>query len=228
MFFEGNDLDDLPGEYAALVRWQKTGQRDHRDFKKQSSLAQFLYATFNRFAQTLSPRRQERNVTTAYFKSPAGDIPVTLAPSDAAPGRSQLPKETIEELRYFFQAYSAFGKERHVVVWLAYLPSKLRVLHGELAFSESTLEKIPKLKKLKAWQPSDLPALMSDLSAEYGVRFIDLTTVLKEETVRSGRLLYNSLHDTHLNQYGSLVVGHELARQFKGLNLHSEEPKAAN
>ena len=108
MFFEGNDLDDLPGEYAAPVRWQASGERDYREFKKQPSLLRFLFDSVNRLAQKLSPSRYERNIITAYFKSPGGNIPVTLA--YAPPGRSDLSKEAMEQLKYFFTAYSAFGK----------------------------------------------------------------------------------------------------------------------
>ena len=134
----------------------------------------------------------------------------------------------MQQLKYFFTEYSAFGKDRQVVVWLAYMPTKLRVLHGQLEFSESTLARLPKLKKLENWQQTDLPEVISGLCDRYGVRFINLTPALIEETIRTGQLLYNSLNDTHLNRHGSLVVGQELARHFKPLNLRSTDAKQKN
>ena len=218
VFYEGNDLDDLSGEYSALERWNATGQRDYREFQKQPSLLVFLYQTAYRLKkQMFSPQTapQERNVVTAYFKSGSGDVPVTLAPSDGPPGRSELPAGTMQHLQYFFSHYADFGRERRITIWLAYMPTKLRVLHGNLEFSRAMLTKLPKLKRLESWKPNDLPALLAELCTKYGVRFIDLTPALIRETGKSGRLLYNSLYDTHLNQEGSRVVGEELALHLK-------------
>src|SRR4029077_10115198 len=113
-----------------------------------------------------------------------------------------------------------------VTVWLAYMPTKLRVLHGHLEFSENTLTKLPKLKKLKTWEPTDLPQVIQGLCEQFGVRFIDLTPALIKETIQTGQLLYNSLDDTHLNKHGSHVVGEELTRNFiKSVNLSSPGTK---
>jgi O-methyltransferase involved in polyketide biosynthesis len=67
----------------------------------------------------------------------------------------------MQQLRYFFSEYAAFGQERGVTTWLAYVPTKERVLHGRLEFSETTLAKIPKLKRLAKWQPTDLPEVIA-------------------------------------------------------------------
>ena len=213
MFFEGNDIGDLAGEYGNLVHWQQTGERESREFKKQSSLVRFLFARVMQLAQKIWPKHRERNVITGYFKSLEGKVPVTLV--FTTPGRSDLSPETIQELRYFFSEYSAFGKKRGVSLWLAYVPAKERVLHDRLELSESTLTKIPKLKKLKNWQPTDLPQVIGEMCDQYGVQFIDLSPALIKETNRSGQLLYNALNDTHLNRQGSRIIGQELARHFK-------------
>jgi hypothetical protein len=218
VFFEGNDLDDLGGEYESLMRWNRTGERDYREFTRQSSLVTFLYHQSYRMKQRmLAPQPpRERNVVTAYFKSPDGNLPVTLSPSDAAPAVAELSPPIFADLRYFFREYSALGKDRHVTTWVAYMPTKLRVLHGRLEFSESTIAKFPKLKRIENWPPNDLPELISGLSREHGVGFINLTPALIEETSRTGKLLYNGLFDTHLNAAGSAVVARELARQVNG------------
>lgn len=209
MFFEGNDLTDLAVEYEALVRWKETGQRDFREFKKQPSLVRFFNEAVRRVGHQLL-HRNESDPVTAYFKSSEGDIPVTL--KYAPPGRAQLSTETMDHLHYFFRQYADYGKDHHITIWFAYLPSKLRVLHGQLKFSPSATE------ELRNWQPTDLPEVISWLCHQYEIKFIDLTPALIRETRRNKQLLYNSIYDTHLNSHGSLVVGQELARHFSGQN----------
>jgi hypothetical protein len=187
-----------------LVRWRETGQRDYREFSKQPSLVRALYKVVER----VWPKQS--NPITAYFKS-SQDIPVSL--NYTPPGRAQLSKETMHHLNYFFKQYDDFGKERQITVWLAYMPCKERVLHGQVEFSASAAE------KFKNWQPTDLPEVISGLCDQYGIKFIDLTPALIRETSHNKQLLYNSIYDTHLNSHGSLVVGQELARQFSGQNL---------
>ena len=201
VFFEGNDLEDLATEYKALIQWQESGQRDYREFKRQPSLARRVYKILeNPVGRLIKPT----HYVTAYFKSQHGDIPVTVACTP--PGRSNMSEETLHRLKYFLKEYARFGIERQVTVWLAYMPSKRRVLHGLIEFSDSTPE------ILRNWQPTDLPELVSKLCDQYGIKFIDLTPPLVEETQNKAHLVYNSIYDTHVNSIGSRVVGRELAR----------------
>ncbi len=196
VFFEGNDLSDLATEYEALIRWQESGERDYRQFKRKSAVMGALFG--------LSWRSVERTVRVdAYFKLPHGDVPVTF--KYTPPDRSEISEETLLQLDYFFGQYAGFGREQQITVWLAYMPSKRRVLHGQVEFSDSVDE------KLRSWRPTDLPQLMSELCDQYGIEFIDLTPALVEETRNKTHLVYNSMHDTHLNSIGSLVVAREMA-----------------
>jgi len=204
VFFEGNDLKDIGNEYEDLVRWRETGQRYYREFIKQPSLVRALYKVVERVWQ------KQPHAVTAYFKSSQGDIPVTLG--NAPPGRDQLSQETMHQLNYFFKQYEDFGKERQITLWLAYMPGKRRVLHGQIAFTASAT------KKLKNWQSGDLPEVISGLCDQYGIKFIDLTPALIRATSHNKQLMYNSMYDNHLNSHGSLVVGQELARHFSGQN----------
>jgi hypothetical protein len=207
VFFEGNDLDDLADERRALDRPNETRQRGSREFRKQSSLARAINQMMRRAMSTLR-RRAEPSYITAHFKSSHGQIPVTLMYTP--PGRAQLSRETTNQLDDFFREYSVFGRDRRVTVWLAYMPSKRRVLHGQIAFTSAASN------NLKNWQPTDLPEVISELCDRYRVRFIDLTPSLIAETNRSRQLLYNSIWDTHLNARGSLVVAQELSRHLSG------------
>lgn len=220
MFFEGNDLADLAEEYAALARWRETGKRSYREFRKQPSLVRSLYSAGERVGDVLlniaarhASHSGESNYITATFQSPQGDIPVTLR--YAPPDRSQLSKETMQRLDYFFKEYAAFGKDRKITAWLAYVPAKERVLHGQLNFSGNAA------KEFRNWRPTDLPEVISELCAQHGIRFVDLTPTLVSETLRRQQLLYNSIYDSHFNAQGCVVIGQELARHFSGLNLRS-------
>jgi hypothetical protein len=202
VFFEGNDLLDLDYEYKALLHWRETGERPRREFKKQTSLVKALYQLQSKIRHK-SVRQNQSNHTTAYFDSLDGEIPVSLIYDP--PGEIEISNETFQQLNYFFKEYSAFGrKNRPIRIWLAYMPSKRRVFHDHLVFSDHASE------QTKSWQPTNLPQVISKLCAQYGVRFIDLTPGLVRETDDKKRLLYNSIYDTHLNAGGSEVVSRQL------------------
>ena len=208
VFFEGNDLEDLDREYGDLMRYQSTGHRPLREFKKQTSVTRALFKLVESIFQ-----RPPRSWVTAYFKSARGDVPITLL--YIPPARDQLPPEAVRQLNYFFERFAAFGKDHHVEVWLVFMPCKERVVYGMVEFCATASE------KLKKWEPTDLPIVISDLSQGHGVRFMDLTPMLREETHQSGELLYNSIYDTHLNARGSQAVAREMARQL----FATDEPR---
>jgi hypothetical protein len=207
VFFEGNDLSDLAGEYESLTHWNESGERPYREFKTQPSLLRALVHALRPIHQRLSPG-SEANPVTGYFKSATGNIPVTL--TCAPPAHRQLPNEAMHQLHYFFDQYASFAHRRHVTAFLTYMPCKRRVLHGLVDFPESAPEEI------KNWQPTDLPEVISALCEQYEITFMDMTPALVQETGGNRELLYNSIYDTHLNRQGSLIVGQELLRQFDG------------
>lgn len=199
VFYEGNDLEDLAHEFTALVRFRKTGERDFREFKRQPSPMKALVKLLGRTKRALS------NPSDAYFKSSQGHVSVTLGA--VTQEKSWLLHETRNHLKYFFREYGDFKKGHGwITAWLAFLPVKRSVLYDHIEFPPDTRV------ELKSPQPTGLTKILSGYCEEYGIRFIDLTPALISETNRSKQLLYNSLHDTHLNSLGSLIVGHELAR----------------
>lgn len=220
VFYEGNDLENLASEFEALIRWRETGQREYREFTRQPSLLKAVLGLLRQARQQWTRRqRQDRaqdpvpphkDGVTAYFRSSEQSIPVTLKFTPA--GSAQLSDTTKRQLDYFFEQYANFGRERDVTLWLAYVPSKIRVLHGRVDFSASASA------RLTSWEPTDLPEFIGGLSEQHGINFIDLTPALTRETDRTNQLLYNSLLDSHLNSRGSMVVGQELARHFPRRN----------
>lgn len=89
VFFEGNDLGDLNLDYEALIRRQKNGQREYREFKKQTSLVKAFPGLVRSFQGLVKPT----DAVSAYFKTADGVLPITLA--YAPPGRAQLSDQTM-------------------------------------------------------------------------------------------------------------------------------------
>lgn len=224
VFFEGNDLEDLDRDWAARVVWQKTGIRPYRKFVEQHSLIIFLKDSVMALKEKIesmgdapdaAPPKPKpmvgavkpTNVLNGYFLGKKGPTPVTL--TYTPPERSAIEPEIMTALKAFFMDYATFFKDRHITPWLVYMPAKRRVLNNHIRFTPDATDRI------KSWQPSDLPSLMSDLCAEYGVQFVNLTHRLVEETNARGELLYNAIFDTHLNALGARIVGEELARQIQ-------------
>jgi hypothetical protein len=203
VFYEGNDLNDLNREYSDLMRWNDTGERPYRDFQKQTSLV----LTVVERARGYLERRGSHNPVDAHFISRAGDIPITL--SNAPPGSADLGDETRAQLEYFLAEYERLGRQHGITPWLAYMPVKRRVLHGQLSFNENTPDAI------RNWQPTDLPEFIFELAAGHGIRWIDLTPILVEKTKEQRSLHYNSIWDGHLNSIGSRVVALEIAEHFE-------------
>jgi hypothetical protein len=90
------------------------------------------------------------------------------------------------------------------------MPSKERVLHGQVRFADGANQ------ALRDWQPGDLPGVIGALCEDRGINFIDLTPALVNETNRTRQLLFNAIYDTHLNAAGARVVADVMARYLSG------------
>jgi len=201
VFYEGNDIEDVTREYTDLRRYELTGQREQFQFHKQTSMLRGLGEMFRRERVGTLPGPP----VISYFESRSGKVPMTLGPAPLS--RSDLTGKNREALEYFFEHYAAFGKEHHVRTWLAYMPSKKRVLFDQVQFTAEASERV------RNWTPSDLPQEIMADCARHGVGFIDLTEVLVEQTKKTGELMFNARYDLHLNALGALVVADELAKQ---------------
>ena len=206
VFFEGNDLDDLARETEAVRQWTSTGKRGYREFRQQTSLIRAAYSAVYELFLGRSDRWPDQ--ITAHFQSAEGPVPVTFYYTP--PGSAQLSAATMRQLEEFFAQYEAWGHRQRVTPWLAYMPTKERVLYGQVTFAPSAPD------SLRRWQPTDLPEVIRRLSERHGIRFVDLTPALTANTKRTRELAYNSIHDTHLNALGSRIVGEELARRMSG------------
>jgi len=202
VFFEGNDFADLNSEYKALLSWETTGKRPLRQFHKQTSL---LRAAGERVRKGWRMPPPDGPMIDAVFMSDAGPVPITVGEIPAS--REDVPPFILAGLERFAADYARFGKSNNVQTWLAYMPCKARVLFHRMKTTEQATQRV------KNWAPSDLAALVAGLCARHGIRFVDLTPALMEETRRTGDLLFNALYDCHLNARGSEVVAQELSKR---------------
>lgn len=198
IFFEGNDLEDLAEERAALEEARAGGRPPPRVFRRQPSFLRALYQAANDLIQ--GPPR----LANARFHSAHGPVPVTLiyAPPGCAGPEGGVPV-MLDEL---LADYAGWATRKDVEPWLAFIPSKERVLHGRVDFEPHAPEAV------RTWTPTKLPECVGKAAHRHGVRFIDLSPALVEETHRTGELTYNGIYDTHLNARGSDIVARELAR----------------
>lgn len=142
----------------------------------------------------------------AYFTG-GGKVPITLASKIAT--EIVVTPDTDHAMDYFLERYSAFGRAQGVQAWLVYMPCKARALEGQFEWSHSS-------EALRVGRiPQDLPETMKDKCERNGLRFLDLTPALVEESRRTGQLLYNHLFDSHLNGKGSEVVANVLAESLE-------------
>lgn len=205
VFYEGNDVGDMDMEYRAIKHLEKTGKREYREIKAQSSILLAFYGTLEFLRHKVHPpKKTMAQMMTAYFTTPEGKVPLTL--NYTPPGRKDLNPESVEQFNYFFSQYQKFGKDKNLTTWFAYMPGKERVLHGEMELVPDANE------KFKNWQPTDLPEYTAELCHLYGIRYINLTPALLKETREKHVLVYNTLYDTHLNERGSEIVAEELAK----------------
>lgn len=202
VFFEGNDIGDLNREYMALLDFEATGKRPVRQFRKQTSMLRALGEQIRRIRYPVVPAGPP---VDAVFMGRTGVVQVTLGL--LPPTQAELSKLTRDALQRFVHDYAEFAHKTCVRPWLVYMPCKASVLSGQIQPTEQAPDSV------RTFKSTDLPALVAELCAKRGIRFVDLTPSLREETHRSGELLFNALYDTHLNARGSAFVAEELAKQ---------------
>jgi len=200
VFYEGNDLTDLDREQLALSELERTGRYDPEEHRPQTSL---LGAMADWACQHPAPPLPEAVADDALWPGPAGDIPLTF--ENTAPAVSQLASETKAAFERFLSRYAALTRAHEVRPWLAYMPCKLRVLHGRVRLTETGAATVGN------WSPTDLPQWTAERCAHAGVSFVDLTPALIAALETHRRLPFNPRYDTHLNAFGSEVVGRALA-----------------
>jgi hypothetical protein len=200
VFAEANDLDDLGRELALQARDRRsTEQRASGPARQTSLLAVLCWC----FLGPESPPGSKGPPIEGWFPSAAGWVPLSLA--SAPPSSDRVSPELRQALGQVFERYRALADRRHVRPWVAFMPCKERVLHGQVRFVAGTVP------ELAHWQPTDLPAWIGRLCDQAGLRFLDLTPALVAETRDRRMLLYEGLYDTHLNAAGSAVVARTLA-----------------
>ncbi len=198
-FYEGNDWEDLSRELLARQRYRE-GRPLPPDRPPQPSL--LLWAVECLMASSPPPPTTLPPLDS--WIGPEGDGSLTC--SDLPPAMEAITSDQWQALREVLTELARLAERTGSTPWLAYLPTKRRVLHGRLRFHSETD------RVIRDWKPPPLPDLVQRLCAETGVRFVDLTPPLRASCL----VPFNALFDTHLNGVGSQVVGETLARVLPG------------
>lgn len=202
VFFEGNDINDIESESSLLEQFNATGERPYRKIEKQTSFIKFIYDTAKSLYGKLRTRATEK--ADAYYTSSSGDIPITL--SHPPPGRDDLTSKQIELLDAALKRYAETARSFGLKPWLVFMPCKQRALACCLRFTENT-------DPLYAnWHATNLPALVEELAAKNGLKFINVTPALTK-MAKDGFLTFNPVWDTHLNRAGSHTVAEAIAEE---------------
>lgn len=195
VFYEGNDLGNAEFEFGALQKWKETGVRGYLDFesKRQSSFVRACWNKWSRKNKIQIPAFSNASFTNT-------DPAVPLVVRSYPPNESDATEFVRTAVETGISEYGQLAALHNLRPWLVYMPAKIRVLHGHLEFHENAQQDI------RQWQPSDLPQWIESLCQENGIRLIDLTPALREQT-EQGILTYNHVFDEHLNRQGSILVG---------------------
>ena len=231
VFFEGNDPLETAVERRNLLRFRATGERPMREFERQTSLVRALYGAL----AGPEPRRVHRLDAAVFTGRGAGrgePLSVFFAPrplpeitqqlldhyaardpaSEAGPDLETTRREVDVEaaLEQAFSELAQVVEDHGARAWVAFMPCKARVHHGQLEFTERALPSV------RDWQPTDFPGEVRALAERHRIQFVDLTPALVADAREHGALLYNTMYDCHLNRRGSRVVADALVTALRG------------
>jgi hypothetical protein len=224
IFFEGNDFKDLVNEHRRLETARASGAPPNppRDaptrlaaLPKQTSFVVAVQRWLTGYRPTLPvgshPFIGNAGEFNAYFVGSATRTPVTIE-RQMPPSAIDLPPLERALVSAAIAAYGDTARQLGLRPWLAFMPCKRRALDGQLVWKASELARP---------LPLGMPDLVRELAIANDIRFVDLTPALQRESA-AGRLTYNAMWDTHLNQLGSLTVARVLA---EALASRGEEPR---
>jgi hypothetical protein len=201
VFSEGSDLEDLVLDHQALEHFERTGERPYREIENQSSFVKAL----------LSILKRQRKKARAYGGAEVeiGGVLQPITVTYAPPSSDQLSELEVALIDRSLERWSRAARGRGIEPWVAYMPSKVRVLHERLMLNPSAKQRV------RDWRPNDLPRHVESVAVRHGAHFIDLTPALRQ-TAAEGELPFNPIWDSHINRAGSLAVGRALADALAG------------
>lgn len=124
-----------------------------------------------------------------------------------------LERERRKSARYLCSSHAEFAGDKGVEAWLTYMPCKVCVVSGQIAFLDSAPESQTK------WPPTDFPETIGEFSRRYGLRFVDLTPARVQASRLGATLSFNPFYETHINAAGARVVAEEIARCLRGKGM---------
>lgn len=204
LFFEGNDLLDVPRYERFRRDWEKI--KSSRDgFVARSFTRNVLFVLAGYTAPTNIDDNKARRSSCRLFNSEDRTNYNLYCVYENKP-------LTQEDLRHLETARNSILQAQEestkigAKLLLVYVPTKFRVYKDYCQFPEDGYE--------KHWQANPLPSLMSEWSKSNRVPFLDLTPALRERAA-AGQLVYFT-DDGHWNQKGHAVAADAIANFITG------------
>jgi hypothetical protein len=195
VFFEGNDLDDLVGEEIRQVRATRPGYQHGNLLQTHVPQRSLTWALLDSLGNLSGSRKISAANATYQVDGQRRRVTVNYAPVEM-----QVGQQRWELMLQALDGWVELCREHELQPWFLYMPCKHRVLHP---FLQMDADAHP---ILRSWQPGGLPGQLSRLCENRQVTFLDATSVL-QRSAAEGRLPYNTVFDTHLNERGSRQVG---------------------
>lgn len=200
VMFEGNDVQDTTGEYEALQRFERTGQRAYKAIGPQTSFVKAVADLVHSRAKPAQPQ----SFQNAWFQAGGQELPVTI--SNELPVDPQAMTTTqIAAVKAGITALAAEARALHLDVSLVYVPFNNRVYHGMLRFDNKLSEEI------RNWKPNDLAGWVAGLCKQQDIAFYDALPPLRA-AAEQGRYVHNRILDCHLNAEGARILGEVIAQ----------------
>jgi hypothetical protein len=216
VFYEGNDLEDMEREDTWIREFREKGIHDRYARVPQTSFIGAAKGGAWSLARLVKHRVLPMRYHNAYYDCGGRSTGVSI--TTASRGSAEITQPQRAMLDASIGGWAATARAAGMTPWVVFMPTKNRVLHSHLRhayfpwykrFLESDLQ-----EQVERWNPTDLPEYMQAVAERQGVRFVDITPALQQETERC-RLTYNPLWDTHLNDYGSAVAARSIANAIR-------------
>jgi len=195
MFFEGNDLLDVP-RYEGLLANRKQISHDRNSLLQRSFLRNVLYTIAGYTAPRVNKGTSEARKRSGQLKKTGETLYFAYAGTDLSQ-EELLSLKTAQDCLLKAQRLS---EESGAKLLLAYVPTKYRVYRDFCNF--------PQDGYVRTWKLNDLPSQFESWSKDHGIAFIDLTSALRKSAAE-GNLVYFP-DDGHWNSNGQTVVAQTL------------------
>jgi hypothetical protein len=200
LFFEGNDLLDIP-RYERLSRtWEAEMHRAQSPSQRTltRNVLNLLAALTDPSAPRDEMKARRRSCTV---RAPGTNEPLLLYFAFAGEPLSEEDHASLQKSQEILLEADRHCADVGAELVLVFVPTKFRVYDDLCEFPDESL--------LRGWRVHDLPWQMAAWAAEQGILFLDLTGPLEESATRGELVFFPD--DGHWNAKGNEVAAGVIA-----------------